>query len=80
MDKIDKFLAKLNATESLKVLRAIDNILSRKTTDYDVKKLKGYQNVYRVRIGSIRILYTQLENDIEVIDLGHRNEKTYRDY
>jgi len=80
MDKIDKFLAKLNRNESIKVIDAIADILSRKTSHYDLKKLKGYNDVYRIRIGTIRIIYKQLEDDIEVLDVGRRNEKTYKDY
>ncbi len=80
MDKIDKFLNKLNKQESLKVLNAIAGILSGKTASYNLKKLRGYSDVYRVRVGTIRIIYKQLETDIEVLDIGRRNEKTYRDY
>ena len=80
MDRTDKFLNKLSGTESARVLKAISDILSEKTTGYSVKKLKGYRDVYRIRIGTIRIIYRELENDIEVLDIGRRNEKTYREY
>ena len=80
MDKIDKFLAKLNKNESLKVLSAISDILSGKTSSYNLKKLKGYRDVYRIRVGTIRIIYKQLDTDIEVLDVGRRSEKTYKDY
>ncbi len=80
MDKTDKFLNKLSESESVRVQKAIANILSRDTDGYDIKKLKGYRDVYRIRIGTVRIIYRQLEDDIEVLDIGRRNEKTYRDY
>ncbi len=80
MDKIDKFLAKLNTHESVNALNAIADILSGKTSTYNLKKLKGYRDVYRVRIGTIRIIYKQLDGDIEVLDVGRRSEKTYKDY
>lgn len=80
MDKIDKFLAKLNTHESLKVLNAIADILSGRTATYNLKKLKGYNDVYRVRVGTIRIIYKQLDGDIEVLDVGRRSEKMYKDY
>lgn len=80
MDKIDKFLAKLNNQESRKVLNAISDILSGNTSLYNLKKLKGYRDVYRIKVGTVRIIYKQLEDDIEVIDVGRRSEKTYRDY
>lgn len=80
MDKIDKFLKKLNQQESLRVRKAVSDILSHKTSGYDLKRLLGYRDVYRVRIGTIRIIYRQLNTDIKVLDLSRRNEKTYRDY
>jgi mRNA-degrading endonuclease RelE of RelBE toxin-antitoxin system len=80
MDKTDKFLNKLSGNESVRVLKTIDDILSKKAARYDLKKLKGYHDVYRVRIGTIRIIYRQLADDIEVLDVSRRNEKTYRDY
>ena len=41
-----------------------------------VKKLKGVDSVYRIRIGDYRILY-EIENDrliVIVIKIGHRSE------
>lgn len=32
----------------------------------DIKKLKGYQNEYRIRVGNLRVLFS-LENDIITI-------------
>ena len=32
----------------------------------DIKKLKGYQNEYRLRVGNLRVLFS-LENDIITI-------------
>lgn len=32
----------------------------------DIKKLKGYQNDYRLRVGNLRVLFS-LENDIIII-------------
>lgn len=77
MDKTDKFLKKLNGSESVRVINAITGILAGKIDNYDIKKLKGYQDVYRIRIGAIRIIYRQLSDDIEVLDVGRRSEKTY---
>ncbi len=33
----------------------------------DIKKLQGYSNLYRLRIGDYRVIY-QMENDIIIID------------
>ncbi|NDJ22865.1 type II toxin-antitoxin system RelE/ParE family toxin [Nostoc sp. B(2019)] len=40
----------------------------------DYKQLKGYSGVYRVDQGEYRILYTILEDAIEVFRVGKRND------
>jgi len=46
--------------------------------EYDLKKLKGYKNYYRIRIGKIRIIYEiiELEQKIYIHFIGFR-EKAY---
>jgi mRNA-degrading endonuclease RelE of RelBE toxin-antitoxin system len=80
MDKIDKFLCKVDKNEYAKIMRAISDVLEHKTSSYDVRKLRGHQDVYRIRIGSTRIIFRQLTDDIEVLDIGRRSEKTYRQF
>ena len=62
---------KKNAKKSLKIiyeirrdiyekLEELFNIMSQDPVPYnkfDIKKLKGYRNYYRVRIGDIRVIY-----------------------
>ena len=80
MDKIDKFLKKLSKAEAALLIKVIADILEQKTDRYDVKKLKGYRDIYRIRIGNKRIIFRQLLDDIEVLDVSLRSEKTYKDY
>jgi len=80
MDKIDKFLRKLTKAESTLLIKVIADILEQKTDRYDVKKLKGCRDIYCIRIGNKRIIFRQLLDDIEVLDVSLRNEKTYKDY
>lgn len=48
------------------------------STNYDVKKLKGYEDTYRIRIGDVRVIYLINWNthDIEVKVIEPR-EKAY---
>lgn len=78
MDKIDKFLSKLAKSTSERVTTVIVHILSGNTAGYDVKKLKGYRDVYRIRIGTMRIIYRHGTDDVKLLDIGRRNEKTIR--
>ena len=57
MDKISKALQKLSGAEREKIRSILTNIKSGKTTGLDIKKLKGYHDIFRARQGRIRILY-----------------------
>lgn len=43
----------------------------------DAKKLKNYKNVYRVRIGDYRLIYSIGTNSVKLLSLRKRNERTY---
>jgi len=43
----------------------------------DVKKMKGYENVYRVRIGDYRLIYQIKEKKIYLLGISHR-KKAYK--
>lgn len=39
----------------------------------DIKKLKGSGgNIYRLRMGKIRVIYKVESNDVEIIDIDYR--------
>ena len=42
----------------------------------DVKKLKGYEGFYRLRVGDIRIIFEKKDNEyiIILIDIGNRGQ------
>lgn len=80
MDKNQKFLRRLSITQQLEIDTLIDKILSSLIDGLDVKKLKGYTDVYRARSGDVRIIFRRKYNDIEILDIGRRSEKTYRKY
>ena len=45
------------------------------TQHLDVKRLQGYQDIYRLRVSDWRVLYQLYENDtIKVIKIAHRKE------
>ena len=80
MDKIDKFLNKLGTQESKRAMTVIEHILSRNFAEYDIKKLQGYRDVYRIRVGTIRIIFRQDTDDVRLLDISRRSEKTYKDF
>lgn len=78
MDKIQKFLARLPKKERILVRETVTLLVSGKTKDLDIKKLKGFENVFRVRVHSIRIIYRKLESGIQIIEMGRRDDQTYK--
>lgn len=80
MEKILKFLRKLNNRELKFTEDAISSIRQNKTGLYNVKKLTGYVDIYRLRVQNIRIIFRKEGDTVEILDIGRRSEKTYKDY
>jgi len=43
----------------------------------DAKKLKGYENVYRIRIGDYRLFYSLGQGWVKLLSVRKRDERTY---
>ena len=80
MDRTEKFLRKLSAKELLLVEEVIVNLYKEKVTGLDIKKLKGHNDVYRVRYNRIRIIFRKVNKEIMILEISRRSEKTYRDF
>ena len=79
MDRIEKALTKLTAREREKINTILSKIKSGKTDGLDVKKLKGREDIFRVRKGSLRIIYRILESsDIVILEIARRSDITYK--
>jgi len=77
MDKIEKILAKLSASEK-SILRSILLLIKKGDfTRLDVKRLKGQSNIFRVRKGKFRIIYYQSDSKIKILSLERRSDNTY---
>lgn len=75
--KAKKFIDKLPKNEKIKVVSAIMQL----PNGEDIKKLKGHDNLLRLRVGNYRIIYTVDNGEciILVIDAGNRG-KIYNRY
>ncbi len=72
-----KFIDKLPKNEKIRIVNAIEQL----PYGRDVKQMKGHENLWRLRVGEYRILYT-MDNGklvICVVDAGNRGE-IYRRY
>lgn len=80
MDKLTKFLKKLDSKERDRLKNILSLLFSGATYKLDIKKLKDRDDVYRVRAGNLRIIFKKENDDLQVLDVGRRNERTYRDF
>jgi len=77
MDKIDKALDKLSPKERVKLKTMLLQISSGDFFDLDLKKLKARKDVFRVRKGSIRIIFHKAGEAIKILTVERRSSKTY---
>ncbi|MBP6881580.1 MAG: hypothetical protein KBC35_03060 [Candidatus Pacebacteria bacterium] len=80
MDRNAKFLKKLSKKEFDTLAEIIERIKSQKTDGLNILKLKGHQDVFRVRIGNIRIIFLATRDKVEILEISRRSEKTYKDF
>lgn len=65
-----KFLKRLNRTDKERILKAIYRL----PEGEDIKRLRGHQDLLRIRVGDYRIIYT-VDNGkliVCIIDIGNR--------
>ena len=67
-----KFLQKQPQAQRERLLKAIQGL----PETGDVKPLSGYENLYRLRLGSFRVLYTIIGDllIVRVLDIGNRGD------
>ncbi len=80
MDKIQKALKRLSAKERTRAKEILMRLGRGDNTGFDIQKLKGHSDIYRVCKGSIRIIYRQSKDDLFVLAIERRSESTYRNY
>lgn len=78
MDKTEKFLRELQPKRRRQIMEVVEQILDREWKHLDIRKLKGYDHVYRVRKGDIRIIFVDKQTDINVLSIERRDEDTYK--
>ncbi len=79
-DKIKKALAKLSPKERLIVEELLLKIIANQLDSLDIKRLKGSADIYRVRKGSIRVIFSKDSRSINILQISRRSEKTYKDF
>lgn len=78
MDKISKALKKLTRKERKAVEKILVGIEKEELTGFDIKKLKGREDIFRVRKGVIRIIFRKTDAGIFVLSVERRSDRTYK--
>lgn len=78
MHKIDKFLKKLATDERAEIEKIMQKVCTRDFSTLDLKKMQGEKDLYRVRKGKIRIIFSLSANQILIQSIQFRDEQTYR--
>lgn len=77
MDKIEKALRKLTPKERERIKQVLVQLQIGNFTGLDIKKLKGREDIFRVRKGGFRIVYRIAQGEILVLFIERRRESTY---
>ncbi len=78
MDKIEKALSRLPSKEKERIKNIVKALQLGRFDNLNIKKLKGFKDVFRVRKGEIRIVYRSLDGKIIILKIDRRKEDTYK--
>ncbi len=78
MSSLKRILSRFNKEEREIIEFLIEKIISLDWHNLDIKKLRGYQNIFRVRKGKIRIIFTKDKEKISIVTIERRREDTYK--
>lgn len=77
MDKINKFLRTIGKKRRLRIKEVLLLIMNNQLDTLDCKKLNGFKNFYRVRVGNDRIVFRKSGRGNLIVDIFNR-EKGYK--
>ena len=79
MDRIEKALKKLVPKEREMVKQILAKLIRNEIEDFDTKKLKGRDDIFRIRKSGVRIIYRRDgSGGIFILRVDRRREDTYK--
>lgn len=78
MDKIQKAIVKPPKNYQADFQFLLIRLLARDFLGLDVAKLKGGSNLYRLKHGRLRIIFTLTAKELRIMQVGLRSDKTYK--
>ena len=76
-DKIEKALQRLSKKEKKRISETLLAIKVGSFDKFDILKLKGKDDIYRVRKGRIRIIFRKEKEAIIILAIERRSDTTY---
>ncbi len=77
MPTLERLLSRFNKEDKKILEYLIGRVASLNWQSLNIKKLKGYQDIFRLRKGKIRIIFTKIGKNIRIISIERRKEDTY---
>lgn len=74
MQKYLKILNKLTPSLRIRLISTIEKISKGDLKNLDLLKLSGNKNIYRCRVGKIRIIFQKNSPENIILDLGYRGD------
>lgn len=71
-DRITKFIRSLDEKTKRQLQRKLQLLREDPFSTPGVKKMQGQENLYRLRMGKIRIIFQIIEKSVEIIDIDYR--------
>ena len=74
--KAQKFINNLSDNDRKKIVKKIANLRISPIDQLPIKKLQGYKNVYRLKVGDYRVIYVVISDQkmLVIAVIGHRKE------
>lgn len=78
MDDQTKFVKSLSPKDRARIAETVAKILAGNLDDLDIKKLKGYEDLFRVRVGAFRIICERRPvHGFVILEVTRKNDTTY---
>ena len=74
---IEKLLAKITAKEKIMLDEFSEKVKAKDFAGLDIKKLSGYEDLFRIRKGKFRIIFQITQNNAKIFSIDRRSDTTY---
>ncbi len=78
MDRINKFLARTSQEDRHRIDVVWQKVIVGDMQNLDIKKLKGFEDIFRVRVGRFRLIFVKKKDCAPILVLvSNRDDTTY---